>query len=161
MSTETSVTSVEQTVSVALAPREAFDLFVHRMESWWPEDHHMLDMTDDELDRMVVEPEAGGRIYDVAKSGNECCWAHVLAYEPPVRFAFSWDITPTWQIEQDRARCSEVNVSFEPDGDGTLVRLVHRHLDRHGEGWEGMRDAVGSPGGWGRGLSAFVAAAAG
>ena len=24
--------------------------------------------------------------------------------------------------------------------------LTHRHLDRHGEGWEGMRDAVG--GGW-------------
>jgi hypothetical protein len=24
--------------------------------------------------------------------------------------------------------------------------LTHRHLDRHGDGWEGMRNAVGS--GW-------------
>jgi len=24
--------------------------------------------------------------------------------------------------------------------------LTHRHLDRHGVGWEGMRDSVGS--GW-------------
>jgi hypothetical protein len=29
-----------------------------------------------------------------------------------------------------------------------LVELEHRNLDRHGEGWEGMRDAVGSPNGW-------------
>jgi len=32
--------------------------------------------------------------------------------------------------------------------DRTLVELEHRNLDRHGEGWEGMRDAVGSPNGW-------------
>lgn len=26
--------------------------------------------------------------------------------------------------------------------------LRHRHLDRHGDGWEGMREGVGAPGGW-------------
>jgi hypothetical protein len=26
------------------------------------------------------------------------------------------------------------------------VVLTHRHLDRHGDGWQSMRDAVGS--GW-------------
>jgi hypothetical protein len=39
----------------------------------------------------------------------------------------------------------------------TRVELEHRHLDRHGEGWEGMRDAVGSSGGWDVGLRAFAA----
>jgi DNA-binding transcriptional ArsR family regulator len=38
-------------------------------------------------------------------------------------------------------------------------RLEHRHFDRHGEGWENMRDAVGSSGGWGTGLRAFADAA--
>jgi hypothetical protein len=35
------------------------------------------------------------------------------------------------------------------------VELEHRHLDRHGDGWEAMREAVGSPEGWGVGLQRF------
>jgi hypothetical protein len=34
--------------------------------------------------------------------------------------------------------------------------LTHRHLDRHGDGWQAMRDAVGS--GWD--LTRFAVAAA-
>ena len=34
----------------------------------------------------------------------------------------------------------------------TRVELEHRHLERHGDGWEQMRDAVGSPEGWNAGL---------
>ena len=38
-------------------------------------------------------------------------------------------------------------MTFTPDGpQHTQVVLTHRHLDRHGDGWEAMRDAVGS--GW-------------
>jgi hypothetical protein len=41
------------------------------------------------------------------------------------------------------------------------VELEHRHLERHGEGWEAMRDAVGSPDGWGVGMRRFAAYVAG
>jgi hypothetical protein len=66
---------------------------------------------------------------------------------PPSLFVFSWDINTRWEIENDPEKTSEVAVSFSAEApDRTLVVLEHRHLDRHGEGWEGMRDAVGS--GW-------------
>ena len=59
----------------------------------------------------------------------------------------SWDISPNWQIETDPTKTSEVEVTFAADGPTrTHIVLTHRHLDRHGEGWEAMRDAVGS--GW-------------
>jgi hypothetical protein len=49
-----------------------------------------------------------------------------------------------------------VEVRFVADGPSrTRVELEHRHIDRHGEGWESMRDAVGSDGGWNVGLRAF------
>jgi hypothetical protein len=69
---------------------------------------------------------------------------------------FSWDINLRWQHETDPDRTSEVDVTFTPEGpDRTHVVLTHRHLDRHGDGWEAMRDAVGS--GWSLATFAEVA----
>jgi uncharacterized protein YndB with AHSA1/START domain len=81
--------------------------------------------------------------------GSECHWARVLVYEPPARVAFSWDIDPRWQIETDPGKTSEVEARFvaeEPRR--TRVELEHRNIDRHGEGWEQIREAVGGEGGW-------------
>ena len=51
---------------------------------------------------------------------------------------------------------------FTADGESrTRVELEHRALERHGDGWESMRDAVGSPNGWGDGLRSFAAYVAG
>jgi hypothetical protein len=70
---------------------------------------------------------------------------------------FSWDINTQWQLETDLEKTSEVEVRFLPEGpDRTRVELEHRHLERHGDGWEQMRDAVGSPDGWGEGLGEFA-----
>ena len=81
--------------------------------------------------------------------GSECRWARVLAYEPPDRVVFSWDISPQWQIETDPARSSEVEVRFASETPKrTRVELEHRELDRHGDGWEAVREGVDNDGGW-------------
>jgi hypothetical protein len=66
---------------------------------------------------------------------------------------FSWDITLQWELETDPAKTSEIEVRFIPEGEATRVELEHRHLERHGQGWEAMRDAVA--GGWTDGLRRF------
>jgi uncharacterized protein YndB with AHSA1/START domain len=159
MSTQ-SVASPVRTSIVVEAPQErAFEAFTAEIGSWWPADKHILS---GELAEMVLEPRTGGRIYDRAVDGSECTWARVLAYEPPDRIVFSWDINLRWEIEIDPARTSEVEVRFVPEGHArTRVELEHRALERHGDGWESMRDAVGSPNGWGDGLRAFGAYVAG
>ena len=89
--------------------------------------------------------------------GSECRWARVLAFEPPHRLLFSWDISPQWQLETDPEHTSEVEVRFTELGPSrTRVELEHRHLDRHGVGWEAGRDGVGSDGGWPLYLSRFA-----
>jgi uncharacterized protein YndB with AHSA1/START domain len=73
----------------------------------------------------------------------------VLAYEPPNRVVFSWDIGPTWQLETDPENASEVEVRFTADSpDRTTVALEHRHIERHGPGWEAVADGVGHDQGW-------------
>ena len=64
---------------------------------------------------------------------------------------FSWDISLQWTVETDFSKTSEVEVRFVPEGDTrTRVELEHRNLERHGEGWEGMRDGVSADDGWPR-----------
>jgi uncharacterized protein YndB with AHSA1/START domain len=154
----TASTSVEVSVEVEAPIERAFEVFTAEIGTWWSPDHHILAA---ELKEMVFEPRVGGNVYDVGVDGSECRWARVLAYEPPRRLVFSWDVSLAWQIESDPTRTSEVEVRFtEMAPDCTRVVLEHKHLDRHGEGWEQMRDAVGSPDGWRKGLATYVARAA-
>lgn len=142
--------AVAQSVIVEASAERAFDVFTAELEAWWPPEHHLLSS---ELVETVVEPHEGGAMYDVGADGSTCRWGTVIAYEPPSRFVFQWNVSLQWQVELDPAKTSEVEVRFVEEGPSTTrVELVHRHLDRHGDGWEGMRDAVGSPDGWGRGL---------
>jgi uncharacterized protein YndB with AHSA1/START domain len=156
MSIQIADTSVRTSIVVDVPAERAFEVFTQEMPSWWHPDHHILE---GELAEMVFEPRVGGHIYDRGVDGSECRWATVLAYDPPARLVFSWNISLDWKLETDRDKTSEVEVTFTPEGaDRTRVELEHRHLDRHGSGWEKMRDAVGSPGGWSGGLERFAAA---
>jgi uncharacterized protein YndB with AHSA1/START domain len=154
VTTQIADTAVRTAIVVDAPQQLAFDVFTQDMGGWWPPDHHILE---GELAEMVFELRAGGRIYDVGVDGSECQWARVLAFEPPGRVVISWDITTEWKLETDLARTSEVEVRFVAEGpERTRVELEHRHLDRHGEGWQNMRGAVGSPGGWQGGLQRFA-----
>jgi uncharacterized protein YndB with AHSA1/START domain len=155
MTTQTADTAARSSIVVEAPLERAFSIFTEEIGSWWPPEHHILES---ELAEMVFEPRQGGHVYDRGVDGSECRWARVLAYEPPERVVISWDINLQWQIESDPAKTSEVEVRFTSEApERTRVELEHRHLDRHGEGWEGMRDAVGSAGGWDVGLQAFAA----
>ena len=159
MSMQAADTSVGTSVVVEASPERAFAVFTEEIGSWWNPDHHLLD---GELAEMVFEPRVGGRVYDRGVDGSECRWARVLAYEPPERLVISWDINLQWKLETDLEKTSEVEVRFVAEGpDRTRVELEHRHLDRHGEGWEEMRDAVGASDGWNSGLRRFADAASG
>jgi uncharacterized protein YndB with AHSA1/START domain len=155
MNTQAADTSVRSTIVVDAPIERAFSVFTEGIGSWWPPEHRILQV---EVAEMVFEPREGGHIYDRGVDGSECHWARVLAYEPPTRLVFSWDINLQWQLESDPQRTSEVEVLFVAEGpDRTRVVLEHRNIDRHGEGWEQMRDVVASPDGWGLTLRTFQA----
>jgi uncharacterized protein YndB with AHSA1/START domain len=95
------------------------------------------------------EPRVGGHIVDRGTDGSECRWARVLAFDPPHRVVFSWDISPRWSIETDPAQTSEVEVRFTAESpDRTRLDLEHRNLDRHGAGWQAVVDGVDGDEGW-------------
>jgi uncharacterized protein YndB with AHSA1/START domain len=144
--TETTSTVVRRQVLVQAPIEKAFAIFTERFGDFKPREHNLLAAP---ITETVFEPRVGGHIYDRGTDGSECHWARVLVYEPPQRVVFSWDIGPTWQIETGPENTSEVEVRFIPESpQRTRVELEHRNLDRHGPGWEAVRDGVGDDAGW-------------
>ena len=155
MSTQAADTSVNTSIVVEAPIDRAFRVFTEDFDRIKPREHNMLPV---DIDDTVFETHVGGNIYDRGVDGSECRWARLLAYEPPDRVVFSWDISPQWQVETDPDRTSEVEVRFIAETAGrTRVELEHRHLERHGEGWEGVREGVGGDGGWPLYLDRFAA----
>ena len=144
--TQATATSVRSSIVVQAPIERAFRVFVDDFGAIKPPEHNLLGV---ELAETVFEARAGGRVFDRGVDGSECHWARVIAYEPPDRLVLGWHIDPRWQIETDPARTSEVEVRFIADGpERTRVELEHRNFERHGDGWEGVRDAVGGADGW-------------
>ncbi len=148
-------TAVVHRQVVVVAPiEEAFAVFTGRLGDFKPPEHNMLGSP---IAETVFETQVGGHIYDRGVDGTECRWARVLAFDPPNRVMFSWDISPQWQIESDPAHSSQVEVRFIADSpQRTRVELEHRHLDRHGPGWQSISDGVAGDQGWPLYLARFA-----
>lgn len=147
-------TVIRRQLVVEAPIEQAFTVFIERFGDFKPREHNLLGVA---IAETVFQPHVGGHIYDRAIDGSECRWARVLAYEPPNRLVFSWDIDPQWQIEPDLEKTSEVEVRFVAESERrTRVELEHRNLDRHAPRWEGLSDAVDGDAGWGLYLARYA-----
>ena len=148
-------TVVRRQIVVDAPVERAFAVFTERFGDFKPKEHNLLSSP---IAETVFEAKVGGHIYDRAEDGSECAWARILAFEPPDRVVFSWDISPAWQVEQNPDNASEVEVRFVAETpQRTRVELEHRYLDRHGPGWESVRDGVTHEQGWPLYLARYAA----
>ena len=129
---------VRKAVVVRRTPAEAFEIFTARLGSWWPLGRFSLHQAESLNAR--IEPRVGGRVYEIATERREAEWGTVLAWAPPHSFVMSW------HPGNDRARATEVEVRFLPEGDGTRVELEHRNWHRLGA--EAAEGREGYSGGW-------------
>jgi uncharacterized protein YndB with AHSA1/START domain len=137
---------IKRTLHLEVPIEKAFQVFTERMGLWWPASHHVGGTPFKDI---LIDKKKGGRWYEINVEGLECIWGTVLVYEPPKKVVLSWHLQPDWSFNADLARASEVALEFQAEGpEMTRVEFEHRHLDRHGLGWEKMREQVGADGGW-------------
>ena len=112
-----------KSVSVSLSVEDAFHLFTEGYARWWPLLSHSVG--EEHAQTCVLEAGIGGRIYEIIDDGRQVEWGRVLAWEPPRRLVFSW--YPGRQPDT----AQQVEVTFQAQGERTLVQLIHT-------GWENL-----------------------
>jgi hypothetical protein len=130
---------VRKEIIVNASQETAFNVFLRKMNLWWPRSHHVgnTDMVE-----MVLEPKPKGRWYSAHEDGQQSLIGYVDSYEPFSRVMLVWQLDG--EFKHNPNLITEVEVLFESQGPSqTLVKFEHRHLERignqeHGidEGWE-------------------------
>jgi uncharacterized protein YndB with AHSA1/START domain len=129
-------------IVVDAAPEQAFRLFTEEIGFWWRRDTPYWN--DRERGLFVrLEPGVGGRLVEVhdADTGAGFEAGRVTAWEPGARLALTWT-----QVGWPEDAFTDIEVTFEPAGDGTLVRLRQTGFERVGAGAAGFR--AGYESGW-------------
>ncbi|WP_419539844.1 SRPBCC domain-containing protein [Natronogracilivirga saccharolytica] len=99
--------------------------------------------------RPVFFEVTNGRCFERGPHGFECDWGRVLAFDPPSRIVFTWQIAPDRVPEPNPQKASEIEVLFVEKGrTETQMKIEHRNFDKHGEYAESYKQALRSPQGW-------------
>ena len=143
-------------VTVPLPIAHAFEVFTGSIDTWWPHQYHIGQA---DIAEVVLEPHVGGRWFEKGVDGSECDWGRVLAWEPPQRVVFTWQINGMWQFDPDPEHASEVDIQFTAEGaEVTRVDVEHRHFERLVAA-QGVHEGLRNGGGWKALLDAYSALA--
>jgi len=138
---------IRRELRVKASRQKAFDTFV-AMGGWWLKSHSLTASGQKDV---IIEPQAGGRWYEIANDGSEQPWGSVVAYEAPSRLHLIWALNADWSYDPDFQ--TNIEVTFAEDGDYTIVTFEHRDLERMGANAEETRNGMDM--GWGQLLAAF------
>lgn len=149
--------AVRREVRVPLPLKQAFALFAEQFIDWWPGE---FTFSESALASITLEPRAGGRWYELSRTGEETVWGEVLVWDAPHRIELTWQISPQRTPEPGPDHGSRIAVQFSSDdGQTTRVQVEHREFERHGDGAEIMRAGMASTEGWSKILDRYAAAA--
>jgi uncharacterized protein YndB with AHSA1/START domain len=116
-------------VHVAVPPGVAFTAFTAEIDQWWRRGLQYR-VAGNARGIIHLEPGVGGRLFESIESdaGTRVVEnGRVTLWEPPARLAFEWRA-----VNFAPSESTEVEVLFEPQGEGTLVTVTHR-------GWSKLR----------------------
>ena len=140
------IAPIEETVALPLPPERAYAVFKDEFGAWWPGDYTYSGPGG--LQAISLGAAAGDLCTEIGPHGFRVDWGRMLDVEPSRRLRFLWQIADDRTPRPDPAASSEVEVVFEPDPGGSIVRLTHSGFERYGEGGVRYRAEMAAEYGW-------------
>ena len=125
--TRTDSQVLERQIRIGAAPETVFDLWIDpdQIVRWMGRS-------------ATLEPRPGG-IFRIDYNGSDVVRGEFVEVDRPSRLVLTWG----WEAGGDTVPpgASTVEVTFSPDGDGTILTVRHLGLptdsiEGHGEGWD-------------------------
>lgn len=114
---------VRVTVHVRVPPNVAFEVFTTEIDQWWRRGPQFRNAGRNN-GTIHFECKLGGRLLETWDGRDGATLfevGRITVWEPPRRFSFEWRASNFRPPEK-----TEVDVTFEPAGEGTNVVVVHR-----------------------------------
>lgn len=132
-------------------PNRAFDAWIapERIRAWMGKSLERSGGSKDSLRSVETDARVGGRflISDMREEGEARHFGTYLTVDRPRQLAFTWFTSE----EEEKEDLSTVTLTFEPEGGGCQVTLVHEmnakwadYADSVEKAWGGMLEAIGS-----------------
>lgn len=127
---------VEQEVTINAAPNHVFEALTKQVSAWWGAPYLLTDAPH----AIILEPEVGGRLYEISGEGEGALWATVTAIQKN-----RW-LELTGPIGMSGAMHSVVSFALEPKAEVTSVKLTHHAVGElsenteanYGKGWQDL-----------------------
>ncbi len=111
---------IRKTLTIPLPPADAFHLFTHGIDTWWPKDSHSLSANDGDLPQKIdIEPKKGGKITETKPDGTKAPWGRVTRWDPARAFGMDW------HVGRPADQATQVLVVFSQVEAGTRIELTH------------------------------------
>ena len=137
--------AIVRTIEVPCSQKVAFEVFLNKMDSWWPLDRFTTSAMRGEPAKSIrVEAKQGGEIVEIAFDDAETLWGTIKSYDPHGFLSMEFHVPQPDQKVDSR---SLVEVQFTALGDEqTRVKLTQSNWEALGEMAEQMHG--GYSGAW-------------
>ncbi|HSA92549.1 MAG TPA: metalloregulator ArsR/SmtB family transcription factor [Terriglobales bacterium] len=109
---------IEQEVHIGAPPKRVFEALTKDIAAWWGAPY----LLNQNARSIVLEPEIGGRLYEVWQEGDGALWAVVTAIERDHKLTLSGPMGMSGAVS------GVIGYELEPDGKGTRLKLSHRAI---------------------------------
>lgn len=121
-----------KTITVPCSQKNAFEVFLNKMDSWWPMGKFTVSAMAGAPARAIrVEARVGGEIVEVGADGSEVLWGVIRECAPHSRLAMDFHIPRPGDVVSTRPL---LEVEFEALGPAeTRVRLTQSNFEALGD----------------------------